>query len=127
MRVEKIYEVTLDDPKMIWRDDPDLTELGLVSTSSMMEFLHHLTFDIIPAPTGTTSVVVSSSVRHLSPLRIGRKVRIHVMAVKTSEESYIMRVEVFDGAEKSFEAEIVRRFVPKDQIRRAALEKAAEA
>ncbi len=127
MRIEKIYEVMLDDPSMIWRDDPDLASLGLVSTSSMMDFIHRITYDLIPTPPDSTTVVVSSSVRHLSPLRIGSRIRMHIMAVEGSEGSYIVRVEIFRGPEKAFEAEVVRRIVPKDQIRRSALEKAAEA
>jgi len=119
--------VTLNDPNMVWDDDRELYDLNLVSTSSLLDLIHSLSYRLVPTSPDETSVVVSSNARYISPVRIGQQVRVRLFIANQSDKNILIKAEVVDeDGEKTFEAEIVRRIVSKEWIRRLAVEKTAK-
>ena len=124
---ERVFEVTLNDPDMVWDDDKELYDLNLVSTSSLLDLIHSLSYKLITTQPEETSVVISSNARYISPVIMGQPIRVRLFVANQTERNVLIKAEILDSAgEKCFEAEIVRRIVEKDWIRRLAVEKAAK-
>ncbi len=125
--LERTYEVTLNDPSMIWDDDRELYDLNLVSSSSLLDIIHSLSYRLVSTSPDETSVVISSNARYVSPVRIGQQVRVRLFIANQSDRNILIKAEIVDeDGEKAFEAEIVRRIVSKEWIRRLAVEKTAK-
>ncbi len=122
----RTYEVTLDDENMLWDEDSELMELGLVSTSSLTRLIHRLAHDLISTrlPSDKTNVVVSSDVRHVSPAILGERVYISISVIGVAGKNVKMRAVVLNEKEKILEAELVRAIVDRNAIRRMVVEKA---
>lgn len=125
--LERTYEVTLNDPSMIWDDDRELYDLNLVSSSSLLDIIHSLSYRLVSTSPDETSVVISSNARYVSPVKIGQQVRVRLFIANQSDKNILIKAEIVDeDGEKAFEAEIVRRIVSKEWIRRLAVEKTAK-
>jgi len=125
--LERTYEVTLNDPSMIWDDDRELYDLNLVSSSSLLDIIHSLSYRLVSTSPDETSVVISSNARYVSPVRIGQQVRVRLFIANQSDRNILIKAEIVDeDGGKAFEAEIVRRIVSKEWIRRLAVEKTAK-
>ncbi len=124
MKLERVFDITLNDPDMIWEEDRELANLNLVSTTSLLELIHSLSFRMVLTSPDETSVVVSTNARYIFPLRIGQIVRVRLFIANHSGRHVLIKAEIVDEeGEKCFEAEIVRRIVPKELIRRLTVEK----
>ncbi len=121
----RTYEVILDDESMVWREDEDLTELGLISTSALLELVHRLAHELISSRLGDgrTSVVISSDVRHVAPAVLGERVYVSISVIGTAGKNVKLRAVVLNEKEKILEAELVRAVVDKNAIRRMVVEK----
>ena len=124
--LERIFEVTLHDPET-WDEDTELRDLRLISPAALLDVILKLSYKVIDVPPDNTSVAVSINSRYVSPVVAGQTVRVKLFVVNTSERNVLIKTEIIDEyGEKCFEGEIVRRTVPKDLIRRLAVEKTAK-
>jgi len=125
-RLERIFEVTLHNPET-WDEDIELRDLRLISPAALLDVILRLSYKVIDVPPDNTSVAVSINSRYISPVVVGQTVKVKLFIVNKSEKNTLIKTEIVDeNGEKCFEGEIVRRTVPKDLIRRLALEKTAK-
>ncbi len=124
----RTYEVILDDESMLWDEESDLVELGLISTSALTRLIHRLAHELISTrlPSDKTNVVVGSDVRHVSPVVLGERVYISISVIGVAGKNVKMRAVILNEKEKILEAELVRAVVDKNLIRRMVVEKATE-
>jgi len=124
--LERIFEVTLHNPET-WDEDTELRDLRLISPAALLDVILKLSYKVIDVPPDNTSVAVSINSRYVSPIVAGQTVRVKLLVVNKSERNVLIKTEIVDEyGEKCFEGEIVRRTVPKDLIRRLAVEKTAK-
>ncbi len=124
--LERIFEVTLHDPET-WDEDMELRDLRLISPAALLDVILKLSYKVIDVPPDNTSVAVSINSRYISPVVAGQTVKVKLFVVNRSERNVLIKTEIIDeDGEKCFEGEIVRRTVPKDLIRRLAVEKTAK-
>ncbi|MCD6449589.1 MAG: hypothetical protein J7L34_03680 [Thermotogaceae bacterium] len=125
-RIERVFEVTLHDPET-WDEDIELQDLRIVSPAALLDVILKLSYKVIDVPPDNTSVAVSINSRYISPVVAGQTVKVRLFVVNRSERNTLIKTEITDeDGEKCFEGEIVRRTVPKNLIRRLAVEKTAK-
>ena len=118
-------DVALDET-MVWNEDIEMLDLHLVATSALIGVVHRLSYELLSRylPNDYTAVVVESLVRHVKAVSTGTRVAVGVRVIGVVGNRVKFRGIVMSGDEKILEAEFVRAIVPREKLRRLALEKA---
>ncbi|MGQ9856484.1 MAG: thioesterase family protein [Fervidobacterium sp.] len=109
---------------MVWEEEEELSYLHLVSTSSLLKEVSHVTYEFL----GTyideeeTSVVTDAEISHLKPVVVGENLIIGVRITDIVGNRILFKFVIMRESEKIAEGDLTRVVVSKNYLKRKAVE-----
>ncbi|MEJ5257806.1 MAG: hotdog domain-containing protein [Fervidobacterium sp.] len=109
---------------MVWEEEEELSYLHLVSTSSLLKEVSHVTYEFLGAyiDEEETSVVTDAEISHLKPVVVGENLIIGARITDIVGNRVLFKFVVMRESEKIAEGTLTRVVVSKNYLKRKAVE-----